>query len=72
MTTEKLEDMFRRADFTAGSSFKEDLRNRLFASKPKQKATILPMFESLSDEELGLVNAAGSPDLPRTVKPQGQ
>ncbi len=60
ITTEKLEEMFRQADFSAGSPLKEELRQKLFAPKPKAK--ILPMRGALSDDSLGFVNAAGSPD----------
>ncbi len=72
MTTEKLEEMFRQADFSAGTGFKDELRNRLFSAKPRAK--ILPMFGALSDDALEQVAAAGTPNIGEGIqrKPDGE
>lgn len=60
--TERLENMFRQADFTRGSSFQEELRNRLFGER--KRAKILPMTGAMSDDMLEMVAAAGTHEGP--------
>ena len=73
-----VEELFRKADFTAGSNYKDELRNKLFAAKTAQTAKPVkktanvyhPVFgRGLSDDELGM--AAGGmvePEIPQNDK----
>ena len=51
-------DMITRADFSTETNFKDVLRKRLFESSSNKKSTVL-QFQRLSDDELGMVSAAG-------------
>ena len=57
-------DMITRADFSTETNFKDVLRKRLFESSSIKKSTVL-QFQRLSDDELGMVSAAGDVDLLR-------
>ena len=57
-------DMITRADFSTEPNFKDVLRKRLFESSSNKKSTVL-QFQRLSDDELGMVSAAGDVDLLR-------
>ena len=57
-------DKIARADFSSETDFKNVLRRRLFESGAAKKAGIL-QFQRLSDMELGMVSAAGDPNLLR-------
>lgn len=57
-------DMITRADFSTETNFKDVLRKRLFESSSNKKSTVL-QFQRLSDDELGMVSAAGDVDLLR-------
>ena len=57
-------DMITRADFSSETNFKDVLRNKLFESSSNKKSTVL-QFQRLSDDELGMVSAAGDVDLLR-------
>ena len=52
-----LEKLFGKTDFSKESNFKETLRGRLFSGGG---VTTGSFGKELSDEELGLVNAAGT------------
>ncbi|MCR5675934.1 MAG: hypothetical protein K6G16_09520 [Lachnospiraceae bacterium] len=58
MTIERMEEMFRQADFSAGSPLKEELRKRLFGAGGA-RARIVSMPGALSDDDLSMVSAAG-------------
>ena len=62
--THNLIDMITRADFSTETNFKDVLRKRLFESSSIKKSTVL-QFQRLSDDELGMVSAAGDVDLLR-------
>lgn len=57
-------DIITRADFSTETNFKDVLRKRLFESSSNKKSTVL-QFQRLSDDELGMVSAAGDVDLLR-------
>lgn len=57
-------DMITRADFSTETNFKDVLRKRLFESSSNKKSSVL-QFQRLSDDELGMVSAAGDVDLLR-------
>ena len=57
-------DLVTRADFSTETNFKDVLRKRLFESSSNKKSTVL-QFQRLSDDELGMVSAAGDVDLLR-------
>lgn len=57
-------DKIAHADFSSETDFKNVLRKRLFESGAAKKAGIL-QFQRLSDMELGMVSAAGDPNLLR-------
>lgn len=57
-------DMITRADFSTETNFKDVLRKRLFESSSNKKSTVL-QFQRLSDDELGMVSAAGDVNLLR-------
>lgn len=57
-------DMITRADFSTETNFKDVLRKRLFESSSNKKSAVL-QFQRLSDDELGMVSAAGDVDLLR-------
>jgi len=54
---EDIEKLFGRADFSKETSFKNTLHDKLFAGGG---ANVLSFAKELSDDELGLVNAAGT------------
>jgi hypothetical protein len=57
-------DMITRADFSTETNFKDVLRKRLFESSSNKKSAVL-QFQRLSDDELGMVSAAGDVNLLR-------
>ena len=57
-------DMITRADFSTETNFKDVLRKRLFESSSNKKSAVL-QFQRLSDNELGMVSAAGDVNLLR-------
>ena len=57
-------DMITRADFSTETNFKDVLRKRLFESSSNKKSSVL-QFQRLSDDELGMVSAAGDVNLLR-------
>lgn len=57
-------DMITRADFSTETNFKDVLRKRLFESSSNKKSSVL-QFQRLSDDELGMVSAAGDANLLR-------
>jgi hypothetical protein len=56
--------MITRADFSTETNFKDVLRKRLFESSSNKKSAVL-QFQRLSDDELGMVSAAGDVNLLR-------
>lgn len=57
-------DIITRADFSTETNFKDVLRKRLFESSSNKKSAVL-QFQQLSDDELGMVSAAGDVNLLR-------
>ncbi|MBQ9034270.1 MAG: hypothetical protein IJ107_06325 [Lachnospiraceae bacterium] len=57
-------DIITRADFSTETNFKDVLRKRLFESSSNKKSAVL-QFQRLSDDELGMVSAAGDVNLLR-------
>ena len=57
-------DIITRADFSTETNFKDVLRKRLFESSSNKKSAVL-QFQRLSDNELGMVSAAGDVNLLR-------
>ena len=53
----KLEDLFKNADFSSETDFKETLRNRLFGANAKQNQ--VGGLRRLSLDDISMVNAAG-------------
>ena len=52
-----IEKMFANTDFSKHTDLKHRLRKQLFQSAGSSKVTSFP-FQSLSDDDMGLVNAA--------------
>ena len=54
-----IEDIFIKADFARGSNHKATLRDCLFISKGKGNMVQFPTGRELSEDELGMISAAG-------------
>ena len=56
---DNIENIIKKADFSKGSNQKEELRKKLFGDGNDAKIVKYNGVRELSDDELGLISAAG-------------